>query len=209
MRKNVCGFVSQTRQCRRSSKSDRGDRGMKFNWFRICTAYRRPMTSRPNMVTKVIVRYASHWKRNCKLKSQRHEKDTSVERKKKKKIFFENSSDARSTRACSFRAPRRDKHNGRLWNRVKGCQTSFKLRAWRIDGRIVTRSKGKKKSGWDHPRTWPTSVIIALCIYALPRSSRLQVIAMCTRHTPLDIPLTLIKRAARVVRMRLGRCLFT
>ena len=60
---------------------------MKFNWFRICTAYRRPMTSRPNMVTKVIVRYASHWKRNCKLKSQRHEKDTSVERKKKKKKF--------------------------------------------------------------------------------------------------------------------------
>lgn len=88
MRKNVCGFVSQTRQCRRSSKSDRGDRGMKFNWFRICTAYRRPMTSRPNMVTKVIVRYASHWKRNCKLKSQRHEKDTSVERKKKKKNFL-------------------------------------------------------------------------------------------------------------------------
>lgn len=47
----TCGIVSRTIQYMRSSKRDRGDRGMKFNWFRVCTAYRRPMTSHPNMVT--------------------------------------------------------------------------------------------------------------------------------------------------------------
>lgn len=201
MRKNVCGFVSQTRQCRRSSKRDQGDRGMKFNWFRICTAYRRPMTSRPNMVTKVIVRYASHWKRNCKLKSQRHD-----ERKKKKfssKILrmLDRLERARSV----LRGEINTMEGFGIGSKVVKPVSNYE-RDGLTDGSWLDR-RGKKKSGWDHPRTWPTSVIIALCIYALPRSSRLQVIAMCTRHTPLDIPLTLIKRAARVVRMRLGRML--
>lgn len=78
----------------------------------------------------------------------------------------------------------------------------------------VTRTLDRRKNRDEITRELGQPPSLSLCIYALPHSSRLQVIAMCTRHTPLNIPLTPINRAHEstsrmCASFPFGRCLFT
>lgn len=174
-------YVKRVESCRRQRNTGGRVRGTEeiAAWNSIGSAFAQLTAGRWHHIQtwspcfKVIIRYVLHWKR-VQIEIAILAKDTSV------KNFLRKFSDA--DRQRPFRA-RGDKHNGRLWNRVKGCQTSFQLRAWRIDGRIVRRdshARSKKKSGWDHPRTWPTSIIIALHIRFAPFES---IAGDCNVHT--------------------------
>lgn len=174
-------YVKRVESCRRQRNTGGRVRGTEeiAAWNSIGSAFAQLTAGRWHHIQtwspcfKVIIRYVLHWKR-VQIEIAILAKVTSL------KNFLRKFSDA--DRQRPFRA-RGDKHNGRLWNRVKGCQTSFQLRAWRIDGRIVRRdshARSKKKSGWDHPRTWPTSIIIALHIRFAPFES---IAGDCNVHT--------------------------